>query len=258
MKDSTLNNKIINYFKGKGYLTIFFMCFFILWKGLSVFIGKEIILPSPETTLFKILELMGEKDFLIIVFSTIKRTIISFGLAFLFAIFLGFLSSKYKTIQLIMGSMVSIIRSLPTMAIIILSLIWLGGEKSPILIGFIVVFPILYSNIIEGIKEVDNKLMEMAKIYNVNRKDIILNIYLPSIKNYLFAGINAALGLAFKVMISAEVMAQPKYAMGTRLYIEKINLEMSGVFAWAIILVLISFVFDGILKKIFRSYKVQT
>jgi NitT/TauT family transport system permease protein len=50
-------------------------------------------------------------------------------------------------------------------------------------------------------------------------------------------------------------MAQPKYAMGTMLYIQKINLEMSGVFAWAIILVLISFIFDTILKRIFKSYK---
>jgi NitT/TauT family transport system permease protein len=255
MRDSTLNNKVSNFLKEKGYLTIFFICFFILWKGLSVFIGKEIILPSPEATLIKIIEIALGKNFLIIVFSTIKRTLVSFFLSFLFAILFGFLASKYRIIQLIMDTVVSIIRSLPTMAIIILSLIWLGGEKSPILIGFIVVFPILYSNIIEGIKNVDSKLIEMAEMYSVNRKNMMLNIYLPSIKNYLFAGINAALGLAFKVMISAEVMAQPKYAMGTMLYIEKINLEMSGVFAWAIILVLISFIFDTILKKLFKSYK---
>ncbi|GAA0181861.1 ABC transporter permease subunit [Clostridium sediminicola] len=253
MKDSiSKNNFFYKKFKDKIFSLLVFLGTIILWKITSVIVGKDIIIPSPEKTLLRMIEIIKEKDFAIIVFSTIFRTLLSFFLSLILALSFGILSSVYKRIYLIINPIVSIIRSTPTMAIILLALIWLGGEKSPIFIGFIVVFPILYSNVMEGFKNVDVKLIEMAQIYEVSNNHIIRNIYIPSIRNYLFAGINAALGLNFKVMISAEVMGQPSYAMGTNLFIEKINLEMSGVFAWAIILIVIATFFDFLISKMVK------
>lgn len=253
MKDSiSKDNFFYEKLKDKIFSLLFFFVVIILWEITSVIVGKDIILPSPEKTLFRMVEIIMGKDFLIIVFSTIIRTLISFFLSLILALFLGILSSGSKRIFSLIDPIVSVIRSTPTMAIILLALIWLGGEKSPIFIGFIVVFPILYSNVMEGFKNIDIKLIEMSQIYEVSNTEIIKNIYIPSIRNYLVAGINATLGLNFKVMISAEVMGQPSYAMGTNLFIEKINLEMSGVFAWAIILILIATFFDFLINKMVK------
>lgn len=252
MKDSISQNNFLDKLKNKSAFLLLFCVIIILWKILSVFVGKEVIVPSPESTFHKMVQIIMGKDFFVIVLSTIIRTLVSFFLSLVLALILGLLSFISKRVSFVVDPIVSIIRSTPTMAIIILALIWLGGEKSPIFIGFIVVFPILYSNVVEGFNNIDVNLIEMAKIYDVSKKEIVTNIYIPSIRNYLLAGINAALGLNFKVMISAEVMGQPKYAMGTNLFIQKINLEMSGVFAWAIILILIATFFDFIVNRVGR------
>ena len=62
--------------------------------------------------------------------------------------------------------------------------------------------------------------------------------------------------LAFKVVIAGEVHGQPKYGMGSQIQIEKVNFNTSGIFAWIIIIVLISLIFElinSILRK--RVYR---
>ncbi len=78
-------------------------------------------------------------------------------------------------------------------------------------------FPIICTNVIEGIKNIDIKLIEMAKIYKIKKYRIIREIYLPSMVPFLIAAISTSFGIGWKVVIAAEVLSQPKYAIGTSL-----------------------------------------
>ncbi|WP_461206751.1 ABC transporter permease [Clostridium sp. DL1XJH146] len=246
MKTSIIKNK-------KLFSIYVLIVILILWQITALGVDKEILIPTPRATFGSLIKIIQSKNFIIIVFSTLKRTFISFFLSLFFALIFGTLSGLFKNLFHIIEPIISIIRSTPTMAIIILALIWLGGERAPVLIGFIVVFPILYSSVYRGIVQTDEKLIQMAESYDVKKIVILKDIYIPSIKSYLLAGINAALGLCFKVMISAEVLGQPKYAMGTSLYMQKINLDMAGVFAWSIILIVIAVIFDKLVSLFFKQ-----
>ncbi len=246
MKTSTIKNK-------KLFSIFIIVVILIIWEITALGVDKEILIPTPKATFVSLFKIIQSKNFLIIVFSTLKRTFISFFISLFLALIFGTLSGLFKNLFHIIEPIIAIIRSTPTMAIIILALIWLGGERAPVLIGFIVVFPILYSSVYRGIVQTDEKLIQMAKSYDVKRGIILKDIYIPSIKSYLLAGINAALGLCFKVMISAEVLGQPKYAMGTSLYMQKINLDMAGVFAWSIILIVIAVLFEKLVSLFFKE-----
>lgn len=244
------NRKIIKFIKNKNnmYTVLSITVLIVLWKLAALGIGKEIILPSPEAVFIKIIDIIKQEYFIKIVSNTLFRTFISFILSILTALVLGILSGVFEPVFYLVKPIIDIIRSTPTMAIIILALMWLGGEKAPILIGFIVIFPILYSNVVQGIINVDSKLIEMAECYEISKNRVIREIYIPSINNYVKAGLNSALGLNFKVMIAAEVIGQPEYSMGTSLQMEKINLDMPGVFAWSIILIILAVIFDSIIN----------
>jgi NitT/TauT family transport system permease protein len=163
----------------------------------------------------------------------------------------GILSGLIKSFYNLMKPVVAILKAVPTMAIVILALIWLESEKAPILIGIILVFPVLYHSVVEGMLNVDIKLLQMANLYSVSKKYIIKDIYLPVICSYLSSSIGAALGLTLKAVIAGEVLGQPKYSIGGSMQLEKMYLNTSGVFAWIIIVVLISVIVEGSIKLLF-------
>ena len=97
----------------------------------------------------------------------------------------------------------------------------------------------------------------MCKVYEISNIDRINAIIIPSIIIELKKVINSTLALIFKVVISGEVYAQPKYGIGSMIQLEKMQLNTAAVIAWMIIITVIVYGFDLILEKIFllKKYK---
>ena len=77
-------------------------------------------------------------------------------------------------------------------------------------------------------------------------------IYLPSVRPYFVSGCATGLGLAWKAGVAAEVLCQPKLAIGTQLYRAKITLETPDLFAWTAVVIVLSFVLEYALGILFR------
>ena len=71
-------------------------------------------------------------------------------------------------------------------------------------------------------------------------------MYYPQFLKTLSSGIQATIGLSFKVMVMAEVMAQSSTGLGQMLNYEKTYLNMGAVFAWTIILIVLVMIFEVI------------
>jgi len=233
--------------KDKIYTTLSIIALIIIWKMLAYLINNEVKLPSPETTLENFIMIIKAQGFWKIVFNTIKRSLTSFFIAFSLGTILGILAGAFKPIYYLLKPLATITKATPTISIILLALLWLGS-KAPILIGFLIVFPIIYTNVAEGVRNVNPKLIEMARIYKVTKWRILLELYLPSIIPYIMAGASTALGLNLKVIIAAEVWSDSRVSIGEGLLLEKIAINIPGLFAWSIVAILISAFFDYSLK----------
>ena len=225
----------------------------ILWKVVSAIVDKEILIPSPETTFLEVIKIMGSPNFIGAVLNTVKRALIGFIIALGVGVTLGMMAGFSKPIYFLLRPLILINKAVPTMAIILLALIWLQSEKAPILVGFIVIFPVIYESVLQGIRNVDERLVEMMNIYGVNTIDRFKDLYFPSIMSYLYGGISAAMGLNLKIIVAAEVLSQPQISIGTYFQVEKANLNTAGVFAWA----LITIVLAGILEQGLKIFKKQ-
>ncbi|SNS17069.1 NitT/TauT family transport system permease protein [Anaerovirgula multivorans] len=245
MKISIFKNKN---FKEFLYTLLSIIILVICWKVLSIVVDKEILVPSPEGTLIEIIRIIQSPNFVLSVTNTLIRALSGFMIALAAGIFLGMLGGFFKPMYYLLRPLVLINKAVPTMAMILLALIWLESEKAPILVGFVVIFPVIYENVVEGIRNVDEKLVEMMKIYEIGKLDRLKDLYIPSIKSYLYGGMIAAMGLNLKIIIAAEVLSQPKISMGTSFQIEKANLNTAGVFAWSLITIVIAGVLEQTLK----------
>jgi NitT/TauT family transport system permease protein len=239
--------------KETAYTLASVLVLLIFWKIISLGVGKEIIIPSPENTLLKMIEIITEESFLLIVWNTFKRVILGFSLALAAGMMLGMAAGFLNPIYYLLRPLVIVYRAIPSMAIILLALIWLESETAPIFVGFLVIFPILYENIVHGIRNVDPKLVEMGKAFKLSKSKMIKDIYIPSMKSYLMSASFMAIGLNLKIIIAAEVLSQPRHSIGTSFYIERANLNTTGVFAWSLIAIILA----GITENIIRVFQMK-
>ncbi len=242
--------------KNKIYSFSACILFSISWQLIACVIENNIYLPKINEVLGSLAAIIRSDNFIIIVSSTFFRTCISYGAAMLAAMILGVLCFTYPYFNYVIMPFNSLCKTIPTLVLIVLALIWFDKENAPFIVGFVIVFPILYEGIRECLSEINKNIIEMTKIYEVDIKDKILKIYIPKIKFYLLSIFVSTYSLTFKVVIAGEVHGQPKYGIGSQIQVEKINFNTCNIFGWIVIILIIALILEGInkvfLKKAYR------
>ena len=225
-------------------VTLSCVAFLIIWQVLALVINNDIYIPTIGQTLNSLKEIISSERFLIDVLSSISRTIISFMVALLVALVLGLSSYSFRIVRNMLKPINALIQSIPNMVLIVLALIWFNKDNAPYIVGFCVVFPILYDSVLGSMTGIDKNTIEMANIYKISTMDKILKIYIPSIVFRIVPIAISTLSLGFKVVIAGEVHGQPNYGIGTMIQIEKINFNTSGIFAWLTVILFISLLLE--------------
>lgn len=236
--------------KNRLYTILSILLILLTWEILSRFVVSEMILPSPEKTILKTLTLFIQKNFLLNVSITILRGLLGFAISLLLGLVLGIIAGINKSFHAFLTPILVTIRSTPVISIILLALIWLNVDKVPIFIGFLTMFPFICTNIMEGINNVDVNLLRMTHIYRIPRAKVVSDVYLPSIMPYLFSGISSAMGFGWRAIIIGEVLSQPEWGIGTQMQSAQTYLIVEEVIAWTVIAIIISYLFEKIIRSI--------
>jgi NitT/TauT family transport system permease protein len=221
---------------------------FIIWKLISLSIGSEQLIPSPEKTLLAVADVVSKDNFWPSLLTTIVRGLMGFAISLVLALLLGIPAGMNSTFRLFINPLLVTFRSTPVISLILLAIIWLGNEMVPVFIAVLTMFPIICTNIIDGIRNVDKDLVEMGTTYRISKNRIIREIYLPSISPFLTSGISNALGFGWRAIIIGEVLAQPGFGVGTQMQNAQIFLQVSELIAWTLIAILVSSLFEYIVR----------
>lgn len=241
--------------KNKKYLVIASIIILLIWQSVAIIINNRLLMPSFFDVIENLYNLICEVNFMKLIVSSIIRCIESFILSLFISIVLAICSYYSKFIYNLLYPIILFIKAIPTMAFIVLILIWTSKEFAPIIIGIVISFPIFYDVILNTLLNINKDLIQMCKVYEISNIDRINAIIIPSIIIELKKVINSTLALIFKVVISGEVYAQPKYGIGSMIQLEKMQLNTAAVIAWMIIITVIVYGFDFILEKIFLLNK---
>lgn len=243
----------------KNLRKIFFIVLWIaIWEVGAVIVGNDLLLPFPLMVFKETINIMFSEKFIVIVLSTLVRASISFFISLIIAVLLGCLCGFNELINDFIRPVISIIKSVPTMAFIIVALIWFDKEKAPFLIGIIISFPIIFENTIKSIKNIDGDLLFISDVYNVSRMSKIIYMYIPNVLYSIASILNSTICLVFKVVVAGEVYGQPKYGIGAQIQLEKTFLNTSAIFAWIMISAIICALFsliDLVIRRILYKWK---
>ncbi len=216
----------------------------LLWGLAAQWVNSPLVLPSPFLTVKGVFDLFLEPDFFTSLAITLLRVFGGVLFSVLLGLVLGVLGGLNRPFYELMSPFVSTIKSLPVVSVIILINLWIYSGIVPLVVTFLICFPVTWTNVVQGIWGTDKNLLEMGKVYNVGRKKIIFDIYIPSIKPYFISALMNAIGLGWKVTVTAEVLANALPSVGMNLYYAKIYLETDRLFSWTLVIVLCSIMIE--------------
>ncbi len=225
----------------------FWIC---LWEILSRVWNQKLLLPAPSGVLLTILKLSSSMEFWQIIINSFLKILLGFIIGIILGIIMGVLSYISRVFYDLFNPLIKIIKATPVASFIILALIWMSSSYLSVLISFLMVVPIFYTNILEGLKGTDQKLLDMAKVYRLSLGKRIRAIYFPGTIRHVISGISVGLGFSFKSGIAAEVIAKPANSIGGKLYEAKLYFLTEEMFAWTIVIIIISIIFEKLVMRL--------
>lgn len=215
-----------------------------VWQGVSLAVGSEILVASPARTFGALLSLLREGAFYHAVLGSLMRICAGFALALALGIALGALSFVVGWVRALLHPVVSVVKATPVASFVILALIWISSKNLSIFISFLMVFPIMYENMLAGLESADAKLLEMGQVFHLSRMARIRAIYLPAAYPFLLSAARLSLGMCWKSGIAAEVIGQPRQSIGAELNQAKLFFNTPDLFAWTVTIIVVSVVFE--------------
>lgn len=225
------------------------------WVIAAWVIDASIILPGPELVLRRLGNYMGQSRFWSALGGTVIRVLAGFGLSLAVATVLGGLAGVFPGVRWAITPLLRLVQAVPVLAVILIALIWFGSEQVPVFTAVLMGMPVMTEGVIQGVRGADPGLVEMARAYRVPGFRIFTGIQLPSALPFLAAAARASLGLTWKVVVAAEVLAQPIHGIGTGMQGDKIILETPGVLAWTAAAVVLSAVSQGVFSLVLRGWR---
>lgn len=224
--------------------------FILIWYLFALEMDIEMILPTPARTFEELGSLLGQKIFWIALRNTCLRALAGFGLAFGIAVVLAIIAYVLPPIGKMLSPLITIARSVPTMSIILLALIWLSSKTAPLLIAFLLVFPVLYGSFSSALSDIDGKLIAMSKVYGVPLYKRILTLYIPSVVPSALDAMTSGISLAIKVTIAGEVLAQTSESMGINMQNARAYLDTASLLAWTFAAVVVGYIAECVMRLI--------
>lgn len=221
-----------------------------IWHLASLAIQNDILFAGPADVVRSFLVLLPTVDFWRAVGGSFGRIMLGFFTAFLAGILTGSLAFRIRFLEELLAPVVSLVMSIPVASFVILALIWVGSGNLSVFISFLVVFPMIYINTLSGLRSTEKNLLEMADVFSIKTLQRVRYIYLPALMPYLISGCRVALGMSWKSGIAAEVIGVPAHTIGENLYMAKIYLATSDLFAWTIVIILVSALFEKLFMKL--------
>ena len=235
--------------KGKRYVKKFIILLFWLgvWQILAMGVDNVLLVVTPLQALRALLIQAGQAEFWRSAFGSMWRIALGFLLGAVLALFLAAVSYRYKITEEVLRPFMVFCKAVPVAVFAVLILIWWGSSMLAVAICFLVVFPNIYLNTLEGLKSADRGLLEMAEVFRLPFDTRFFYIYRPALKPFLLSAFQLSLGMCWKSGVAAEVIGTPDHSIGGALYLAKIYLDTADLFAWTAVIVVLSVFFEKII-----------
>jgi NitT/TauT family transport system permease protein len=230
---------------------VFVAVFWIgVWELLALYVNQVLLIPAPHTVAVTLFHLIKTSDFWLAVSLSLLRIMAGFAVGVMMGSLLAFLTHRFSFAASLLHPLRHGIRAIPVASFIILALVWLPTNSLPAFIAFLMVLPIMWSGVEQGLQQIEPRLLDMAQVFQLGYRQTLFQVRIPAILPHFRTAFVNSLGLAWKSGIAAEVICRPEDSIGRMLQEAKIYLETPEVFAWTAVVILLSLSIEKILTLV--------
>ena len=232
MKKQTIYNLLFS--------TLGFVVLLVAWQIVALIYNKPLILPSVTTTVKQFLLLFTTKNFYLDTLFTFLRSLLAFVVSLVLAFCLATLSARFNNFAYAIKPVVSILATTPVMAILLLLLVFVKSAFLPMVVAFLMTFPVLYNAIYTEFCRAEQKFGAMCKVYKVGFLNKLFFVWLPNSLDSLLNSCKTTLSMSVKVTISGEVLAYTATSLGMSMQSASLNAETSVLLAYCFVALILS------------------
>ena len=215
-----------------------------VWAVLALIVANNIVLATPLAVVSELVAHLTSFSFYLTVLNSLAKVVLGFLLGAVAAVVLGIAGARYRFVKDLFAPVMLVIKSVPVASFIILALIWIRPPNLSIFVSFLIVAPIIYASVAEGISSTDKELLQMGQVFRLSRGRVLRYIYIPQVLPFFASASSVALGLCWKAGIAAEIISLPYNSIGEQLYTAKLYLNIPDVFAWTLVVIALSLAFE--------------
>ncbi len=230
-----------------------FLLALLLWQGAAMAVGAEILLPTPTAVIIRFFELFFSPATLAAMAASAGRILLGFFLGFLLGVLLAIPAARFPLVERLLFPYMITVRSVPVASFIVVALIWISSSALSGFISFLIVLPIVYGNLLEGLAARDRALDEMADVFGMSFFARLRCIWVPAVRPTVLAAATTGVGLAWKSGIAAELIGLADGTIGDALYMAKIHIDTPALFAWTLLIIVGSTVSEKLIRLGFRA-----
>ena len=235
-------------FKGTAILAFWLL----IWQAAAMIINDNFLIPTPLETLKALFVLGQTGQFYLAVLKSLLRIIIGYALGVTVGFLGGVIANKSPLFNDVTSPAIQVIKAVPVASFIILAFFWFKSDELPIFIAFLMVLPMVWSETLTALSGIDQKFIELARVYKLSTFKTFFKIKMPFITKTLLTTCLTALGFAWKSGIAAEIICRPQTALGTLLNDHKNYFDMPSVFALTVVVAALSIILEIVLKQAVR------
>lgn len=217
----------------------------LFWAVCAACVGNGYILPDVAQTFSACGKLLTEGEFWLSFGQTALRALYAFLFSLLSGILFALVSYLVRPVKCFLAPVVSVLRTIPTMAIILILLVWTNPARAPVFVTSLVLFPTCYAAALASLEEISPSTRSLLKAYNVPFAKRIFKGYLPLSAPVFFSQTGAFFALGLKITVSAEVLAKTADSLGGMMQEAKVWLEMPELFALTLVVVVLGLLLEG-------------
>lgn len=226
----------------------------LVWQLAALLSDNVLLLAGPVETLKALVREASSAAFYQTAALSLGRILVGFLAAFFLGCLLGAASYRLPFAEALLSPFLLFCKAVPVACFAVMLLIWWGAGWLSVAISFLVALPVVYVNFLEGLKQTDRKLLEMAAVFHMPLKNRLFYVYRPALAPFMESGLKTALGMGLKAGIAAEVIGMPMWSIGGEIYLSKIYLDTAGVFAWTAVVILLGFCLEKGVLFLWRGF----
>lgn len=223
---------------------------FLAWIIAYLAVGNDLVVPSFSETFAEIGRLLTEAAFWSAFGGTLWRSLEAFLLSFALGALLALMSCVSAGVRAFLVPVVSVLRTIPTMALVLILLLWTSPALAPVIIAALVLFPAFYATMLSALDEVRKEYGEVAAVFRVPKGKQAIRMYLPLAAPPVLAQLGATFSLGLKITVSGEVLSSTAKSLGSMMQQAQGFLETPRLIALTLLAVALGFLFEGLFALI--------